>query len=113
MGKFMNETLRVLELGDDVNTDDIIPAARCTSADPDHLRHFALEYIVGRDGLLEYDMIQAGRNFGCGSSRENAPIALKAAGIRKVRAKSFAQIFYRNSINIGLDLETIDEKPAS
>ena len=95
-----------LILGDDVNTDDIIPARRCTSADPDHLKHFALEHLIGERTLLSrYAVIQAGRNFGCGSSREHAPIALKAAGIRQVRAESFAETFYRNSINIGLALE--------
>ncbi len=99
----------VLVLGDNVNTDDIIPAARCTSAEPGHLKHFALEHIVGTDGLTAYDRIEAGRNFGCGSSREHAPIALKAAGIRSIRARSFAEIFYRNGTNIGLSLEIIDQ----
>ncbi len=97
-----NETL---VLGDDVNTDDIIPARRCTSADPDHLKQYALEYVIGEGILLSrYDKIEAGRNFGCGSSREHAPLALKAAGVREIRAQSFGEIFYRNSINIGLPL---------
>ncbi len=95
-----------LVLGDDINTDDIIPAKRCTTAAPEQLRHYALEHLIGADTLLRrYDVIEAGRNFGCGSSRENAPIALKAAGIHTVRAHSFGAIFFRNSINIGLTLE--------
>ena len=95
-----------LVLGDDINTDDIIPAQRCTTAAPEDLRHYALEHLIGAETLLQrYDVIEAGRNFGCGSSRENAPIALKAAGIRCVRAQSFGEIFFRNSINIGLSLE--------
>lgn len=102
-------TDRVLYLGDDINTDDIIPAKRGTNADPDYLKRYALEHIIGEGKLLEYDVIEAGHNFGCGSSREFAPIAIKAAGIRVVRAKSFAEIFYRNSINIGLPLEILGE----
>ncbi len=96
-----------LYLGDNINTDDIIPAQRGTSADPDHLAHYAFEHLIGPGNLLKYDIIEAGVNFGCGSSREFAPIAIKAAGIQKIRAKSFAEIFYRNSINIGLPLEII------
>jgi homoaconitate hydratase family protein len=100
---------RVLKLGDDINTDDIIPAHRSTNPDPEHQKHYVLEYIIGIDSLLQYEIIEAGSNFGCGSSREYAPIAIKAAGIKLVRARSFAEIFYRNSINIGLALEIIDE----
>lgn len=102
-------TERVLVLGDDINTDDIIPAKRGTNADPEYLKRYALEHVIGEGKLLEYDVIEAGHNFGCGSSREFAPIALKAAGIRLVRAKSFAEIFYRNSINIGLPLEIMGD----
>jgi homoaconitate hydratase family protein len=105
----MRETLR---LGDDVNTDDIIPARRCTTADPAHLARFALEHLIGEGTLrARYDRIEAGRNFGCGSSREHAPLALKAAGIRTVCARSFAEIFHRNSVNIGLALETDPPSP--
>jgi homoaconitate hydratase family protein len=100
---------KVLKLGDDINTDDIIPAHRSTNPDPEHQKHYVLEHIIGIDTLLQYEVIEAGSNFGCGSSREYAPIAIKAAGIRLVRARSFAEIFYRNSINIGLTLEIIDE----
>ncbi|MGL5836155.1 MAG: aconitase/3-isopropylmalate dehydratase large subunit family protein [Waterburya sp.] len=100
---------KVLKLGDDINTDDIIPAHRSTNPDPEHQKHYVLEHIIGIDTLLQYEVIEAGSNFGCGSSREYAPIAIKAAGIKLVRARSFAEIFYRNSINIGLTLEIIDE----
>jgi homoaconitate hydratase family protein len=96
---------KVLTVGDDINTDDIIPADRTTNPDPEHLKHYVLEHLIGKDSLLNFDIIEAGENFGCGSSREYAPLAIKAAGIKQVRARSFAEIFYRNSINIGLNLE--------
>ncbi|BAY87488.1 homoaconitate hydratase family protein [Calothrix parasitica NIES-267] len=105
----MNSDLKTLYLGDDINTDDIIPFNHCTSTDPEHLKHYAFEYLIGKDKLLEYGIIEAGSNFGCGSSREHAPTAIKGAGIKKVRARSFAGIFYRNSINIGLNLEIINK----
>lgn len=105
----MTDANKILYLGNDINTDDIIPAKRGTNDDPDHLKQYALEHIIGVGELLQYDEIEAGNNFGCGSSREIAPIALKAAGIKKVKARSFAEIFYRNSINIGLPLEIIGE----
>ena len=101
---------KILQLGDDINTDDIIPAHRSTNPDPEHQKHYVLEHIIGIDTLLEYEVIEAGKNFGCGSSREYAPIAIKAAGIKLVRAESFAEIFYRNSINIGLNLEQIGDR---
>jgi len=101
----MNE--KVLKLGDDINTDDIIPAHRTTNPDRDHLKHYVLEHLIGIDNLLQYEVIEAGANFGCGSSREYAAIAIQAAGIKLVRAHSFAEIFYRNSVNIGLDLEIL------
>lgn len=104
-----NQSENVLTLGDDINTDDIIPAKRGTNLDPAHLKRYALEHIIGIDQLMNYDVIEAGANFGCGSSREIAAIALKAAGIREVRARSFADIFYRNSINIGLPLKHLGE----
>jgi 3-benzylmalate isomerase len=99
----------VLQLGDHINTDDIIPAKRGTNLDPNHLQHYALEHLIGAGNLANYSVIEAGDNFGCGSSREIAPMALKAAGIRKVKARSFAEIFYRNSINIGLPLEIVGQ----
>lgn len=106
----MNTSEKVLFLGDDINTDDIIPANRGTTDDPEQLKRYALEHIIGEGKLLEYDVIEAGENFGCGSSREIAPIAIKAAGIKTVRARSFAEIFYRNSVNIGLPLEIIGQE---
>ncbi|MBG1241148.1 aconitase/3-isopropylmalate dehydratase large subunit family protein [Nostoc sp. NZL] len=106
----MSHTNNVLHLGDDINTDDIIPANRATNDHPDRLKNYALEHVIGEGELLKYDVIEAGENFGCGSSREVAPIALQAAGIKKIRARSFAEIFYRNSINIGLSLEILGEK---
>lgn len=100
---------KVLYLGDDINTDDIMPANRATTYDADILKQYALEHLIGVGELLKYNVIVAGQNFGCGSSREIAPVALKAAGIEKIQAKSFAEIFYRNSINIGLNLEILEE----
>ena len=105
----LNMKEKVLQLGDDINTDDIIPAHRSTNPNPEHQKHYVLEHIIGIDTLLDYEVIEAGENFGCGSSREYAPIAIAAAGIKLVRARSFAEIFYRNSINIGLNLEIIGE----
>ena len=100
-------TDKILTVGNDINTDDIIPAHRTTNPDPEHQKHYVLEHLIGIDRALEYNIIEAGENFGCGSSREYAAEAIKAAGIKLVRARSFAEIFYRNSINIGLPLEII------
>lgn len=92
--------------GDDVDTDVIIPARYCTSYDPEELGQHCLEDLdpefVGK--AKAGDIIIAGENFGCGSSRENAPLAIKGARISAVIAKSFARIFYRNSINVGLPI---------
>jgi 3-benzylmalate isomerase len=104
----MNE--QILIVGDDINTDDLIPAYRTTNTDPEHQKHYVLEHLIGIDTILKYDIIEAGENFGCGSSREYAALAIKAAGIKLVRARSFAEIFYRNSINIGLSLEIIGQE---
>ncbi|MEH2164061.1 MAG: aconitase/3-isopropylmalate dehydratase large subunit family protein [Nostoc sp.] len=106
----MSNANKVLHLGDDINTDDIIPANRATTDDPEYLKQYALEHLIGEGELQKYDVIEAGENFGCGSSREVAPIAIQAAGVKKIRARSFAEIFYRNSINIGLSLEIFGEK---
>ena len=103
-------TDKILTVGNDINTDDIIPAQRTTNPDPEHQKHYVLEHLIGIDRALEYDIIEAGENFGCGSSREYAAEAIKAAGIKLVRARSFAEIFYRNSINIGLKLEIIGQQ---
>jgi homoaconitate hydratase family protein len=107
----MSNLNNILYLGDDINTDDIIPANRATKDDPENLKYYALEHIIGAGELQKYQVIEAGENFGCGSSREIAPLALQAAGIKKIKARSFAEIFYRNSINIGLPLEIVGEKP--
>lgn len=97
-------TTKILKLADNINTDDIIPATRCNTADPELLAQYAFEHILNGDALANYDVIIAGKNFGCGSSREHAALAIKAAGIKQVYADSYADIFFRNSINIGLNI---------
>lgn len=91
---------------DNIDTDRIIPARHCITVDPAKLAEHCLEDLdpefVGK--VQKGDILVAGENFGCGSSRENAPLAIKGAGISAVIAKSFARIFYRNSINIGLPI---------
>lgn len=95
---------RVWKFGDHVDTDQIIPAERLTSDNIDRLGDFIFEKVRPEMAaeLEEGDIIVAGRNFGCGSSREHAPRALKQAGISGVVAESFARIFYRNCLNVGL-----------
>lgn len=95
---------RAHKLGDDVNTDDIIPARYLVSTDPKELGAHCLEGIKpGFAGVVRPgDIIVAGKNFGCGSSREHAPLAIKGCGVSAVIAESFAAIFFRNAINIGL-----------
>lgn len=95
---------RVFKLGDNINTDQIIPGRHNITTDPAYLGEHCLCELRPdfQREVSQGDIIVAGENFGCGSSREHAPIALKAAGIRCVVAKSFARIFYRNAINIGL-----------
>jgi 3-isopropylmalate/(R)-2-methylmalate dehydratase small subunit len=92
--------------GSDVNTDEIIPARYLTTSDPKLLASYCME--DARPGFAKTvargDIIVAGGNFGCGSSREHAPIAIKAAGVSCVIAESFARIFFRNAINIGLPI---------
>ena len=100
----MTSSARVWLFGDDINTDMIIPGRYLDNYDPDHLAAHAME---GADAefaskVAKGDIIVAGANFGCGSSREQAVIALKHAGVQAVIAASFARIFYRNSINLGL-----------
>ena len=94
------------KFGDDINTDEIIPARYLNTSDPQELAKHAME-----DADPEFmkkartgDFIVAGKNFGCGSSREHAPIALKAGGLSGVIAGSFARIFYRNAFNMGLPI---------
>ena len=97
---------RVWKFGDNVDTDQIIPAEYLVTADPKELAKHAFEKVKPEFAkeVKEGDIIVAGENFGCGSSREHAPRALIGAGISCVIAKSFARIFFRNSINIGLPL---------
>lgn len=97
---------RTWRFGDNIDTDAIIPARYLNTSDPDELAKHVMED-ADRDfpkKVKAGDIIVAGRNFGCGSSREHAPIAIKSAGIQAVVAKSFARIFYRNAFNIGLPI---------
>jgi 3-isopropylmalate/(R)-2-methylmalate dehydratase small subunit len=95
---------RAVRFGDNVDTDVIIPGKYLVLTDPKELAQHAMEGLDSaftknvKDGAI----LVAGKNFGCGSSREQAPIALKYAGVKCVLAESFARIFYRNAINIGL-----------
>ncbi len=92
--------------GDHIDTDVIIPARYLNTTDPDELAGHCMEDIDSDflSKVARGDVMVAGKNFGCGSSREHAPIAIKAAGIAVVIAESFARIFYRNAFNIGLPL---------
>ncbi len=97
---------RVFKFGDNVDTDVIIPARYLNSSDPAELATHCMEDI-DKDfvkNVKKGDIIVANKNFGCGSSREHAPIAIKAAGVSCVIAETFARIFYRNSIYIGLPI---------
>ncbi len=96
----------VWKFGDHVDTDVIIPARYLNSSDPEELASHCMEDYDKKfvKNVKPGDIIVAGENFGCGSSREHAPIAIKIAGISCVIAKSFARIFFRNSINIGLPI---------
>jgi len=94
------------KFGNNIDTDAIIPARYLNTSDPDELAKHIMED-ADKDFPIKVssgDMIVAEANFGCGSSREHAPIAIKAAGIQGVVAKSFARIFYRNAFNIGLPI---------
>lgn len=100
----MSFTGKAWKFGDDVNTDEIIPARYLSVSEPALLAEHLME-----DADPEFpskvrpgDIIVAGKNFGCGSSREHAPVAIKGAGVSCVIAKSFARIFFRNSFNMGL-----------
>jgi 3-isopropylmalate/(R)-2-methylmalate dehydratase small subunit len=96
--------MKVWKFGDDVDTDAIIPGRFLTINDPYELSEHAFEGVRPEfaRGVQEGDVVVAGRNFGCGSSREHAPLALLGAGVKVVIARSFARIFYRNAINTGL-----------
>ncbi len=102
----MKFTGNAIKYGDNVDTDVIIPARYLNTIDKKELASHCMEDI-DRDFVKKVrpgDIMVAGNNFGCGSSREHAPIAIKESGIALVIAKSFARIFYRNSINIGLPI---------
>jgi len=106
---------RVWKFGDDIDTDVIIPARYLLTSDAKELAQYLMEDI--EPGFAQKvepgDIIVAGKNFGCGSSREHAPIAIQGAGVSCVVAKSYARIFYRNAINIGLPIiecpEAVDD----
>lgn len=107
----MKFTGKVYKFGADVDTDAIIPARYLNTSDPLELAKHCMEDADAGfpQKVRPGDIIVAGKNFGCGSSREHAPIAIKGAGIACVIASSFARIFYRNSINIGLPILECDE----
>ncbi|MBU1862146.1 MAG: 3-isopropylmalate dehydratase small subunit [Candidatus Omnitrophica bacterium] len=98
----------VWKFGDNINTDEIIPARYLNSRDPQELAQHCMEDAEGGATFLKQvtsgDIIIGASNFGCGSSREHAPIAIKARGVSLVIAKTFARIFFRNAINIGLPI---------
>jgi len=102
---------RVFKYQDNVDTDVIIPARYLNTSDPGELAKHCMEDI-DKDFVKNVrpgDLIVAGKNFGCGSSREHAPLAIKASGVSCVIASTFARIFFRNSINIGLPIIECDE----
>ncbi len=101
--KFMG---KIWKFGDDMDTDLIIPARYLNTSDPNILDGHCMEDADPEfiSKMQKGDIIVAGKNFGCGSSREHAPISIKAAGIACVIAKSFARIFYRNAFNMGLPI---------
>ena len=109
----MKATGHVFKYGDNVDTDVIIPARYLNSSDPKELATHCMEDIdvdfVKK--IKKGDIVVAGKNFGCGSSREHAPLVIKESGISCVIAETFARIFYRNAINIGLPI--IECKEAS
>ena len=106
----MKFTGKAIKYGDNVDTDVIIPARYLNTSDPAELASHCMEDI-DKDFTAKVksgDIIVGGANFGCGSSREQAPVAIKAAGVEAIIAKSFARIFYRNAINIGLPVVVAD-----
>jgi 3-isopropylmalate/(R)-2-methylmalate dehydratase small subunit len=105
---------KVHVFGDDVNTDEIIPARYLNTTDPAELAKHCMEDADPKFAkkVRPGDLVVAGGNFGCGSSREHAPIAIKAAGVACVVARSFARIFFRNAINTGLAIVTCPEAVA-
>jgi len=111
----MKATGKVHKYGDHIDTDAIIAARYLTTSDPDELAGHCMQDIDPEfvERVEPGDAIVAGENFGCGSSREHAPIAIKAAGVSAVIAASFARIFYRNALNIGLPIIESPEAAAA
>lgn len=105
---------KVFRYGDNVDTDVIIPARYLNSSDPQELAQHCMEDIDAEfvKKVNKGDIIVADKNFGCGSSREHAPLAIKASGVSCVIAETFARIFYRNAINIGLPIIECPQAPA-
>ncbi|MDE6189915.1 MAG: 3-isopropylmalate dehydratase small subunit [Clostridia bacterium] len=95
---------KVYKFGNDIDTDVIVPATYLSTFDEKELAKHCMEYTNPEfySQVKKGDIIVAGKNFGCGSSREHAPLAIKGCGVSIVIAKSFARIFYRNALNIGL-----------
>ncbi|NLX36952.1 MAG: 3-isopropylmalate dehydratase small subunit [Chloroflexi bacterium] len=106
---------RVWKYGDNIDTDAIVPARHLNISDPDQLAAHCMEDWDASfvSGVRPGDIIVAGSNFGCGSSREHAPVAIKASGISCVIAATFARIFFRNAINIGLPILECPEAAAA
>ena len=104
--EYMKAEGRVFKFGDNVDTDVIIPARYLNSSDPAELATHCMEDIDKNfvKNVNKGDIIVANKNFGCGSSREHAPLCLKTAGVSCIIAETFARIFYRNAINIGLPI---------
>lgn len=109
---------RVWRFGDDVDTDQIYPGKYLPLTDKREMARHAMEGVPGSEDFAsdvkKGDIVVAGRNFGCGSSREHAPIALREAGVALVIARSFARIFYRNAVNVALPVlesEALGELP--
>jgi 3-isopropylmalate/(R)-2-methylmalate dehydratase small subunit len=106
---------RVFTFGDDIDTDQIIPARWMVTHDPAELAKHCMEDADPTfiERMQPGDFIVAGKNFGCGSSREHAPVSIKGAGVQAVIARTFARIFYRNAINVGLPIlecpEAVDD----
>lgn len=102
----MNVHGKAIKYGDNVDTDVIIPARYLNTSDPAELASHCMEDLDSNflKKVNTGDMLVAGKNFGCGSSREHAPVAIKASGISCIIAETFARIFYRNAINIGLPI---------
>ena len=108
----MKFTGKVWRYGDNIDTDVIIPARYLNTSDPQELAKHCMEDIDKSfvSGVKSGDIMVADNNFGCGSSREHAPVAIKASGITCVIAATFARIFYRNAINIGLPLLEVGDE---